>query len=85
MQLMPTIPTGVSGYFYNRVCTDSFPEDASEWYDFEKLENLPPYSCVYELKPDAPIEFRYPAGTQDYHVIELPLLAAIETMEREAF
>ncbi|SFI01599.1 hypothetical protein SAMN04487959_114134 [Modicisalibacter xianhensis] len=66
-----------------RLCTDSFSEDGSEWYNFKSLENLPPYSCKYELDPDNPLSFRRPPGTKDFYVIELPLRAALETMEEE--
>ncbi|MGP8289221.1 hypothetical protein ACT3OH_02990 [Vreelandella zhanjiangensis] len=80
---LPPIPEDVSSYFFMRMCTDAFADDASEWYDFMALENLPPYSCVYELNVHSPIEFRYPDGTEGFQVIELPLQAAIETMEKE--
>ncbi|MEL7968079.1 hypothetical protein AAG587_17050 [Vreelandella neptunia] len=80
---LPPVPEGISAYFFMRMCTDAFCEDGSEWYDFQSLDNLPPYSCKYELDIDNPISFRRPPGTEGFHVIELPLRLALETMEEE--
>lgn len=80
---LPPVPESISAYFFMRMCTDAFCEDGSEWYDFQSLDNLPPYSCKYELDIDNPISFRRPPGTDGFHVIKLPLRSALETLEEE--
>ena len=77
---LPPIPEGVEAYFFMRMCADGFSDDHSEWYDFRKLDNLPPCCLKYEIDPSRPLAFRYPPQPSNFTIIDLPLRAALETM-----
>ena len=73
----------VSQYFLTRMYFDQSPHDASEFYNFQSLDNVPDYSCKYDIDPEVEINFHRPPATEEFEIIELPLVPSLYTLGKD--
>lgn len=77
---MPPIPKNVSLFFFRRFYANTDLAVQDDWYNWKNIEDIP--TCgFFDFPPATSLEF-YPAPVNvDFEFIELPLEAALSTLD----